>query len=77
MIGRLARRVKRECAAAHILGYTCVNDVTAGELRKTVGTPMMFHAKAFNTLHRSVPWSSPISIRKTSTPNAASTDKCE
>ncbi len=49
VIGRLARRVRREEAAAHILGYTCVNDVTAGELRKTMGTPMMFHAKAFDT----------------------------
>jgi 2-keto-4-pentenoate hydratase/2-oxohepta-3-ene-1,7-dioic acid hydratase in catechol pathway len=49
VIGRKARRVKRENAAAHILGYTCVNDVTAGELRKIAGTPMMFHAKAFDT----------------------------
>jgi 2-keto-4-pentenoate hydratase/2-oxohepta-3-ene-1,7-dioic acid hydratase in catechol pathway len=49
VIGRLARRVKRENAAAHILGYTCVNDVTAGELRKIAGKPMMFHAKSFDT----------------------------
>jgi 2-keto-4-pentenoate hydratase/2-oxohepta-3-ene-1,7-dioic acid hydratase in catechol pathway len=49
VIGRLARRVKRESAADYILGYTCVNDVTAGELRKTVGTPMMFHAKSYDT----------------------------
>jgi 2-keto-4-pentenoate hydratase/2-oxohepta-3-ene-1,7-dioic acid hydratase in catechol pathway len=49
VISRQARRVTRENAAAHILGYTCVNDVTAGELRKIVGTPMMFHAKAFDT----------------------------
>ncbi len=49
VIGRLARRVKREDAANYILGYTCVNDVTAGELRKTMGTPMMFHAKSFDT----------------------------
>jgi 2-keto-4-pentenoate hydratase/2-oxohepta-3-ene-1,7-dioic acid hydratase in catechol pathway len=49
VIGRLARRVKREDAAAHILGYTCVNDVTAGELRKIAGKPMMFHAKSFDT----------------------------
>ena len=49
VIGRLARRVKRERASDYILGYTCVNDVTAGELRKTVGTPMMFHAKSFDT----------------------------
>jgi len=49
VIGRLARRVSRESAANYILGYTCVNDVTAGELRKTMGTPMMFHAKSFDT----------------------------
>jgi 2-keto-4-pentenoate hydratase/2-oxohepta-3-ene-1,7-dioic acid hydratase in catechol pathway len=49
VIGRLARRVKRENAARHILGYTCVNDVTAGELRKIAGTPTMFHAKAYDT----------------------------
>jgi len=49
VIGRAARRVARENAAGHILGYTCVNDVTAGELRKTAGTPMMFHAKSFDT----------------------------
>jgi 2-keto-4-pentenoate hydratase/2-oxohepta-3-ene-1,7-dioic acid hydratase in catechol pathway len=49
VIGRLTRRVRREEAANHILGYTCVNDVTAGELRKTMGTPMMFHAKSFDT----------------------------
>ena len=49
VISRLARRVKRENASDYILGYTCVNDVTAGELRKTMGTPMMFHAKAFDT----------------------------
>jgi len=48
VIGRRARRVKREAAAEYILGYTCVNDITAGELRKTMGTPMMFHAKAFD-----------------------------
>ncbi len=49
VIGRLARRVRRENASDYILGYTCVNDVTAGELRKTMGTPMMFHAKSFDT----------------------------
>jgi 2-keto-4-pentenoate hydratase/2-oxohepta-3-ene-1,7-dioic acid hydratase in catechol pathway len=49
VIGRIARRVKRDNAADYILGYTCVNDVTAGELRKTMGTPMMFHAKSFDT----------------------------
>ena len=49
VIGRLARRVRRESAAGHILGYTCVNDVTAGELRKIAGTPMMYHAKSFDS----------------------------
>jgi 2-keto-4-pentenoate hydratase/2-oxohepta-3-ene-1,7-dioic acid hydratase in catechol pathway len=49
VIGRSARRVKRERALDHVLGYTCVNDVTAWELSKIRGTPLMFHAKAFDT----------------------------
>jgi len=31
VIGRRARRVRRDQAADYILGYTCVNDVTAGD----------------------------------------------
>jgi 2-keto-4-pentenoate hydratase/2-oxohepta-3-ene-1,7-dioic acid hydratase in catechol pathway len=33
VIGRRARRVSREDAMAHVLGYTCVNDVTARDLQ--------------------------------------------
>ena len=37
VIGRRARRVPAERAAEYILGVTCVNDVTARALQKTVG----------------------------------------
>ena len=73
MISRRARRVKRENAAAHILGCTCVNDVTAGELRKIAATPMMFHAKAFATFAPFGPVVATDIHPQTSTPNAAST----
>ena len=33
VIGRLARRVSRDDAFDHVLGYTCVNDVTARDLQ--------------------------------------------
>jgi 2-keto-4-pentenoate hydratase/2-oxohepta-3-ene-1,7-dioic acid hydratase in catechol pathway len=49
VIGPSTRRVKRERALDHVLGFTCVNDVTAWELGKIRGTPLMFHAKAFDT----------------------------
>lgn len=32
VIGRETRKVSREQAATHILGYTCMNDATAGDL---------------------------------------------
>jgi 2-keto-4-pentenoate hydratase/2-oxohepta-3-ene-1,7-dioic acid hydratase in catechol pathway len=37
VIGKRATRVPAERAAEHILGVTCVNDVTARELQKKVG----------------------------------------
>jgi len=37
VIGRRARRVPAERAAEYILGVTCVNDVTARALQKTIG----------------------------------------
>ncbi len=37
VIGKRASRVPREHAAEYILGVTCVNDVTARELQKTIG----------------------------------------
>jgi 2-keto-4-pentenoate hydratase/2-oxohepta-3-ene-1,7-dioic acid hydratase in catechol pathway len=47
VIGRRARRVPRETALEHILGYTCANDVTARDLQ-TRGYQYS-HAKGFDT----------------------------
>jgi 2-keto-4-pentenoate hydratase/2-oxohepta-3-ene-1,7-dioic acid hydratase in catechol pathway len=47
VIGRLARRVPADKALAHVLGFTCLNDVTARELqRKDV---QYTRAKGFDT----------------------------
>ena len=47
VIGRLAHRVPADKALAHVLGFTCVNDVTARELqRKDV---QYTRAKGFDT----------------------------
>ncbi len=37
VIGRRARRVSREAALDHVLGYTCLNDVTARDLQFSDG----------------------------------------
>ena len=37
VIGRRARNVKREDAGSYVLGYTCVNDVTARDLQRKDG----------------------------------------
>jgi 2-keto-4-pentenoate hydratase/2-oxohepta-3-ene-1,7-dioic acid hydratase in catechol pathway len=47
VIGKRARRVKREDALAHVLGYTCVNDVTVRELQTRDG--QWARAKGFDT----------------------------
>lgn len=49
VIGKQATRVTREEAGEYILGYTCCNDITAGELRRDWGTPVSYHWKAFDT----------------------------
>ena len=50
VIGRRARRVRRDQAADYILGYTCVNDVTAAELLKKDSTfDQWTRAKSFDT----------------------------
>jgi 2-keto-4-pentenoate hydratase/2-oxohepta-3-ene-1,7-dioic acid hydratase in catechol pathway len=49
VIGRTARRVREDEALAHVLGYTCVNDVTARDLMKQ--DPVFVHwtrAKSFD-----------------------------
>jgi len=47
VIGKRARRVKSSEAAAYILGYTCVNDVTARDLQKKDG--QWTRGKGFDT----------------------------
>ena len=47
VIGKTARNVKRANAFDHILGYTCVNDVTARDLQKKDG--QWTRGKGFDT----------------------------
>jgi 2-keto-4-pentenoate hydratase/2-oxohepta-3-ene-1,7-dioic acid hydratase in catechol pathway len=47
VIGRRARNVRREDALSYILGYTCVNDVTARDLQKKDG--QWTRGKGFDT----------------------------
>jgi 2-keto-4-pentenoate hydratase/2-oxohepta-3-ene-1,7-dioic acid hydratase in catechol pathway len=54
VIGRRARKVTRENAADHILGYTCANDVTARDLQSMNGQWTI--AKGFDTFMPLGPW---------------------
>lgn len=54
VIGRRARRVKAEEAGEYILGYTCVNDVTARDLQKRDG--QWTRGKGFDTFCAVGPW---------------------
>ncbi|MCX7774678.1 MAG: fumarylacetoacetate hydrolase family protein [Spirochaetaceae bacterium] len=54
VIGRTARHVKPEAATAHILGYTCGNDVTARDLQPKDGQWTV--AKSFDTFMPLGPW---------------------
>ena len=47
IIGKTARRVKRENAMDYVLGYTCVNDITARDLQKKDG--QWTRGKGFDT----------------------------
>lgn len=47
VIGKRARRVKSSEAAAYVLGYTCVNDVTARDLQRKDG--QWTRGKGFDT----------------------------
>jgi 2-keto-4-pentenoate hydratase/2-oxohepta-3-ene-1,7-dioic acid hydratase in catechol pathway len=50
VIGRRASRVSEADAAAHIFGYTCINDVTAAELiNKDATFAQWTRAKSFDT----------------------------
>lgn len=54
VIGRKAKNVKEKNAAAHILGYTCINDVTARDLQ--VKDVQYTRAKGFDTFAPLGPW---------------------
>ena len=49
VIGKQASRVSRQDASGYILGYTCCNDITAGDLRRDWGQPVSYYWKAFDT----------------------------
>jgi 2-keto-4-pentenoate hydratase/2-oxohepta-3-ene-1,7-dioic acid hydratase in catechol pathway len=54
VIGRKAKNVTSKAAASHILGYTCINDVTARDLQaKDV---QFTRAKGFDTFAPLGPW---------------------
>lgn len=54
VIGRRCRKVQPEQAAEHILGYTCLNDVTARDLQARDG--QWTRAKSFDTFAPLGPW---------------------
>ncbi len=54
VIGRKAKDVKRKDAPAFILGYTCINDVTARDLQVKDG--LYARAKGFDTFAPLGPW---------------------
>lgn len=54
VVGRAAKNVKAKDAAAFILGYTCINDVTARDLQ--VKDVQYTRAKGFDTFAPLGPW---------------------
>jgi 2-keto-4-pentenoate hydratase/2-oxohepta-3-ene-1,7-dioic acid hydratase in catechol pathway len=54
VIGKTARRVPQEQALDYVLGYTCINDVTARDLQKRDG--LFTRAKGFDTFAPLGPW---------------------
>jgi 2-keto-4-pentenoate hydratase/2-oxohepta-3-ene-1,7-dioic acid hydratase in catechol pathway len=54
VIARRARNIRKEDALAHILGYTCVGDITARDLQKKDG--QWARAKGFDTFCPVGPW---------------------
>jgi 2-keto-4-pentenoate hydratase/2-oxohepta-3-ene-1,7-dioic acid hydratase in catechol pathway len=54
VIGRVAKNVKEKDAAAYILGYTCINDVTARDLQ--MKDVQFARSKGFDTFAPLGPW---------------------
>lgn len=57
IIGKRATRIKKEAANDYILGYSCLNDVTARDLQKTDN--QWTRAKGFDTFCPVGPWMVP------------------
>ncbi|NJD07508.1 MAG: 5-carboxymethyl-2-hydroxymuconate isomerase [Methylococcaceae bacterium] len=49
VIGKRAKNVKRQHALAHVLGYTCANDVSARDWQKSAGGGQWCRGKTFDT----------------------------
>ncbi len=49
VIGKAAKNVSRENAIAHVLGYTCANDVSARDWQKSGGGGQWCRGKTFDT----------------------------
>ena len=54
VIGKTAHRVREDEALEYVLGYTCLNDVTARDLQKKDG--LFTRAKGFDTFAAMGPW---------------------
>jgi len=54
VIGKFTQRVKKEDALQHILGFTCVNDVTARDFQRVDGT--FSRGKGFDSFCPIGPW---------------------
>ncbi len=54
VIKKTAKKVNRQDAAAYILGYTCLNDVTARDIQKSEG--QWTRGKGFDTFAPIGPW---------------------
>jgi 2-keto-4-pentenoate hydratase/2-oxohepta-3-ene-1,7-dioic acid hydratase in catechol pathway len=54
VIGKTAHRVREDDALKYVLGYTCLNDVTARDLQKKDG--LFTRAKGFDTFAAMGPW---------------------
>jgi 2-keto-4-pentenoate hydratase/2-oxohepta-3-ene-1,7-dioic acid hydratase in catechol pathway len=54
VIGRPARHVKEEAFRDYVLGYTCINDITARDLQKKDG--QFTRSKSFDTFAPLGPW---------------------
>lgn len=54
VIGKLAKDVPQDQALNHVLGYTCLNDVTARDLQRSDG--QWTRAKGFDTFSPMGPW---------------------